>query len=367
MARPLPITLVAGFLGAGKTSLLHHLISEEPGGHLAVLVESTGELNIDARALRGLCGAMRRSFDVVEEFGSTDDLLGALNEITQAARHERMLVEVSGLTQAGYWVRKLRESSASAQIENVVVVVDLLDFHNRFVAPASPADGSSPVHDFQREQIEGATILVLNKCDLVGDAEREAATRKLRAINAKARIIETAYGEVPHAEIFRPAANGLSRAEKPQKDQPAPNFEEVVYRAYRPFNPQRFWYWFNAPHSGLFRAKGLVWLATRNLLVGGISRAGLQNSCGAAGIWWAALPREEWPEDPAMLMEMQATWREPYGDRRQELLLIGEQGRAADAARMLNLCLLTNEEMALPDWNALPDPFPAWDLEDGAE
>jgi G3E family GTPase len=366
MARSFPITLVAGFLGAGKTSLLHHLISEEPGGHLAVLVESTGELNLDARALRGLCGAMRRSFDIVEEFGGTGDLLEALAEITQGARHERMLVEVSGLTQAAYWVRKVRESSAAAQVENVVVVIDLLDFHAGFVAAAALAEDGAPVREFQREQIEGATILVLNKCDLVGDAERQNATRQLRAMNAKARIIETAYGEVPPAEIFRANTDLVPKGDL-RDDGAEPGFESVVYRAHRPFHPQRFWYWFNSPHSGLFRAKGLIWLATRNLLVGGISRAGLQNSCGAAGIWWAALPREEWPSDTTLLQEMHETWREPHGDRRQELLLIGEQGRAADAARMLNLCLLTDEEMVLPDCRELPDPFPAWDLEDGEE
>ena len=59
MPRSLPVTLVAGFLGAGKTSLLHHLISEHTGGHLALLVETTEELGLDARALRGLCGATR--------------------------------------------------------------------------------------------------------------------------------------------------------------------------------------------------------------------------------------------------------------------------------------------------------------------
>jgi len=143
-----------------------------------------------------------------------------------------------------------------------------------------------------------------------------------------------------------------------------PAFESVTYRAQRPFHPQRFWDWFNAPHPGLARVKGIVWLATRNLLVGGVSRAGRQNSAGAAGIWWAALPREEWPEDPARLMEMQATWSEPYGDRRQELLLIGLAGRTSDAARKLNLCLLTDEEFARPDWRGWPDPFPEWDLEE---
>ena len=192
-------------------------------------------------------------------------------------------------------------------------------------------------------------------------------TRRLRAMNAGARIIETAYGEVSPGEIFRPVPRDTVTAPSHGGTISLPPFENVIYRAQRPFHPQRFWSWFNAPHAGLVRVKGMVWLATRNLLVGGVSRAGLQNSCGAAGIWWAALPREEWPQDPARLMEMQATWREPYGDRRQELVLIGERGRASDAARKLNLCLLSDEEFAPGDWSKLPDPFPEWDVESGEE
>jgi len=67
MNRRLPVTLVGGFLGAGKTSLLHHFISEHQGGHLAVLVENPGALNLDAQAIQGLCGAMRRLNDAVLE------------------------------------------------------------------------------------------------------------------------------------------------------------------------------------------------------------------------------------------------------------------------------------------------------------
>jgi G3E family GTPase len=110
--------------------------------------------------------------------------------------------------------------------------------------------------------------------------------------------------------------------------------------------------------------KGLIWLATRNLLVGGISRTGWQNSCGAAGIWWAALPREEWPEDTEALARMQETWREPYGDRRQELVLLGDSAVLPALTRQLNGCLLDDGEFArpLPEWLALPDPFPDWDV-----
>ena len=97
----LPVTIVGGFLGAGKTSLLHHMISEHRGGHLAVLVENPGPLNLDARALRGLCGAMRRTNDAVFEIPNGDEAaqVGAiattLRDLAQAGRYERVLIEVA--------------------------------------------------------------------------------------------------------------------------------------------------------------------------------------------------------------------------------------------------------------------------------
>ncbi len=106
--------------------------------------------------------------------------------------------------------------------------------------------------------------------------------------------------------------------------------------------------------------KGLVWLASRHLLVGGVSRTRWQNACGAAGVWWDALPREEWPQDEAALHRMQQIWREPYGDRRQELVLVGDPAFLAGAARTgLDGCLLNDAEFSQPvaAWSALPDPF----------
>jgi G3E family GTPase len=367
MPRSLPVTLIAGFLGTGKTSLLHHVVTEHTGGHLALLVEKSGELNFDVRAMRGLCAAMGRTNDLVEEFSSGEELRSHVCRVVEGGRHERVLIEASGLTQAAYWVKALRGGNLDeVTIGQVMVVVDLLDFHHDIGAPSANGAAAS-LREFQRTQIESATLLVLNKCDLAGDSEREASTRLLRSMNPQARIIETAYGEIPVDEVFRPApgdfARGVSGSQIASTPE-MPAFESVVYRAFRPFHPQRFWDWFNAPHAGLFRVKGLAWLATRNLLVGGISRTTWQNGCGAAGVWWAALPREEWPSDPEMLMQMQENWREPYGDRRQELVLIGERGPTANAARMLNLCLLSEAELAQDDWRDLPDPFPAWDLDD---
>ncbi len=372
MTRRLPVTLVGGFLGAGKTSFLHHIISEHRGGHLAVLVENPGPLNLDAKALRGLCGAMRRSNDTVLEIPDGDEaaqiewIAARLNEFSLAGRYERVLIELAGTTNPARFLNHAAAFSPGAELQQIVCVVDALDFFLEGKASGSV----SALWDFQNEQIAGASLVIVNKCDLLEDKQRDLCLAKLQAAHRGVPIIATAYGEVPPEIWAKPAGNLERDARKNPQSGALPELKlaSALYRVHRPFHPARFWDWFNADHAGLLRVKGLVWLATRNLLVGGVSRTRWQNACGTAGIWWAALPREEWPEEPEALMRMQETWREPYGDRRQELILIGDADQLSSTMRhQLDACLLTDEEYArqVKEWAAFSDPFPAWDLEDG--
>ena len=184
----------------------------------------------------------------------------------------------------------------------------MLDFHRS----ESGDKGGSSLANLHKEQIREATLLILNKCDLAGDPELTKVTRALRQENPVAPIIQTAYGEVSPELICRRASLSIpSAVPDAPASQVSSGLEVMVYRAFRAFHPQRFWAWFNDAHPALVRVKGIVWLATRPVLVGGISRTVWQNSCGAAGIWWAALPREEWPEEPAALQSIMRQWREP--------------------------------------------------------
>jgi G3E family GTPase len=375
MPSRLPVTVIGGFLGAGKTSLLHYIISEHGGSYLAVLIENPGTPNLDAKAMRGLCGAMRRLQDVVVEIPNGDGehqlawLAQALKEISLAERFERVLIEVAGTSSPAWLAEAFQPGGPLAEwgeLSQVICVVDALDFARSAKLPPGAADLSG----FIREQIADATLIVLNKCDLLDDRALAEVTNGVRSLNQIGPIQQTAYGEVS-PEVWAKAAttqqlSKLIEQRKAPRSGELPPLSSALYRVHRPFHPARFWAWFNAEHPGLLRVKGLVWLASRNLLVGGISRSRWQNSCGAAGIWWAALPREEWPEDEGSLRRMQETWREPYGDRRQELVLVGDPLLLAKTVRaQLDACLLTDEELARPveEWGKLPDPFPEWDVE----
>ena len=83
---------------------------------------------------------------------------------------------------------------------------------------------------------------------------------------------------------------------------------------------------------------------------------------GAAGLFWKAIPEEQWPEDPEYLQAIEKVWVEPFGDMRQELVFIGQGLDKEDIIQQLNDCLLSEQEVlqGKSHWKALPDPFPPW-------
>lgn len=113
---------------------------------------------------------------------------------------------------------------------------------------------------------------------------------------------------------------------------------------------------------GVLRSRGFSWLASRMEVTGVSSQAGASANCSGIGMWYAALPKSEWPDDEDFKRQLEADWREPWGDRRQELVFIGVNVDEASLRARLNTALLTDEELAEGPQarKGFDDPFPPW-------
>jgi hypothetical protein len=133
--------------------------------------------------------------------------------------------------------------------------------------------------------------------------------------------------------------------------------------AARPFDPVKFRRFLNISWPGVVRSKGHFWLATRPDWVGEMSQAGSQVTSQGLGRWWAAVPKNRWPDGDTFERLVRAKWDPVWGDRRQELVFIGIGMDRAWIERKLNQCLVREKAFTPALWASLPDPFPAWGLE----
>ena len=270
-----------------------------------------------------------------------------------------------------------------ATLDTMVTVVDAAnllkdygssDFLSDRGEKAGAGDSRTLV-DLLVEQIEFADVVVLNKVATATPAQRDAARKIIVALNPDARLIETDFGKVDLKEVLGTGRFDFDRAETHPLwfkelhgfGDYVPETEEYgirsfVYRARQPFDPVRFQRFIDRSWPGVVRAKGFFWLATRPRHDGEISKAGALVRTGRMGLWWSAVPTEQWPRDPGFLQMMKPRLDPVWGDRRQEIVFIGAD--PMDEARIraeLDACLIDSPVFAPDLWRTLPDPFASWD------
>jgi G3E family GTPase len=223
------------------------------------------------------------------------------------------------------------------------------------------------------DQIEFADVILLNKISDAGPERVDAARKIIKALNPDAELIETDFSQVEGDRIFDTGLFDFDTAhEHPLWAKElygfadhVPETEEYgvtsfVYRARRPFHPEKIHALLNGELPGVIRAKGHFWIATRPNWVAEFSLAGAISSVQPLGGWWAAVPRERWPDHPEALAKMRENWIEPWADRRQELVFIGAGMDQAALVARLDACLIEAYGFTPEDWAGLPDPFPKW-------
>ncbi|MBK9372014.1 MAG: GTP-binding protein [Deltaproteobacteria bacterium] len=400
----LPVTVLSGFLGAGKTTVLNHLLSHRGGLRAAVIVNDMSEVNIDAALVKGGEAALRRGEERLVELSNgcicctlRDDLLQEVSKLAQEGRFDVLIVESTGISeplpvaQTFTFVDEAGQSlSELARLDTMVTVVDAKNFLADYGTQdelldrglALGEDDERSVVNLLVEQVELADVLVLNKTDLVTEEELGRLSGILRALNPDARQVHVTRGQVPLDAVVNTGLFDMDKASaspgwaKELAGEHIPESEQYgirsfVYNARRPFHPQRIHDYFHDDWPGVIRSKGYFYLATRTHLAAVWSQAGATCAFEPAGRFWASIPREEWPTDEAERPDLQPEWVEPWGDRRQQLVLIGIQMDEAALRAGLDACLLTDAELdAGPEsWAEYEDPFSAWDEpdEDAAE
>ena len=392
----LPVTVLSGFLGAGKTTVLSHILNNRQGKKVAVIVNDMSEINIDSTIVQNEISLNRSEEKLVEMSNGCicctlrEDLLDEISALAKEKRFDYLVIESTGISEplpVAETFTFADENGVSlsdiADLDTMVTVVDAVNFMKdyeeaKFLQEKGESlgeDDERSVADLLIEQVEFADVILISKTDLVSADDVERLKAILLTLNTDAKLIPISQGEIRLDEVLSTGLFDFERAQaapgwlKEMRGEHIPETEEYgissfSYRARRPFHPEKFYQFLHDTerYGKLLRSKGYFWLATRSECAGQWSQAGGIAHYGFGGMFWSAVPRANWPTDKEYLENIQKSWVEPFGDMRQELVFIGQGLDQIGIENALNACLLSEEELlrGRQFWETLPDPFPSW-------
>ena len=393
----LPVTVLSGFLGAGKTTVLSHILNNREGKRVAVIVNDMSEINIDSAIIQNEVSLNRSEEKMVEMSNGCicctlrEDLLEEVNKLAKEDRFDYLVIESTGISEplpVAETFTFADEDGVSlgdvADLDTMVTVVDAVNFLKDYdeakllqeTGESLGEDDHRSVADLLIDQIEFADVILVSKTDLAEKADIARLTAIIKTLNTHAKIIPIANGKVEIDAVLNTRLFDFEKAQqapgwlKEMRGEHIPETEEYgissfSYEARRPFHPEKFHAFIHSTdqYGKLIRSKGYFWLATRAEFAGSWSQAGGIAHYGLAGMFWKSMPQSSWPDDEETLAAIKEKWVEPFGDMRQELVFIGQKLDKEAMIKALDQCLLTEEQVlkGREYWETLSDPFPSWE------
>ena len=392
----LPVTVLSGFLGAGKTTVLSHILNNRENKKVAVIVNDMSEINIDASLVENEVSLNHSQEKLVEMSNGCicctlrEDLLIEINKLAEEKKFDYLVIESTGISEPLPVAETFTfedengvSLSDAANLDTMVTVVDAVNFIKDYeeakylqeTGESLGEDDERSVADLLVDQIEFADVILISKTDLVEDKDIDKLKAIIKTLNTQAEIIPIKEGNVEIDKVLNTGLFDFAKAKeapgwlKEMRGEHIPETEEYgissfTYTARRPFLPEKFYNFLHSTekYGKLIRSKGFFWLGSRLEYAGQWSQAGGIARYGFAGMFWRSVPKQDWPTDEQTLASIKANWVEPFGDMRQELVFIGQGLDESAIKKALDECLVSEDDMLKGEefWTNLDDPFPPW-------